>query len=542
MKAKALIVLCLVCLPSISRASVFVSEIAWMGSADDANAEWIELYNADDAAADLTSWTVAAGDGQPSLPLAGTVPPHGFFLLERTDDGTVPEVTAGQVYTGALGNTGEVLELRDASGTLVDRVDGSDNWAIGGNNTNKHTLQRAGSVGNWITAAPSPGAMNTETGDPPEEQTSTQDGTGGESTATDTTRTTGGTSGNNSSSKTTRSGSAAQTVKAAPLPPSLTVDIGTDRTVAEHVPLAFTATVRKEGGAAGEASVLTWNFGDGSQATGTNVRHVYTHEGTYVVQLHAERRVGQRTLTADDRLTVRVVALSLRIPYAAYDSIEVANDSASEVDLSRCILASGKQYFHIPQGTIVLAGAHVRFSFETTHLVVTDPRTVGIFSTDRTLIARAVLALPAHDDAVDAASSTDREPVTTVDEDADTPEDVVLASEELTPTEPEIPDVVESTAVPVATTGRESFTDGAPSDQVAAVERASPLAPRTRLFWWLAALVALIGGTAVVLVLVRREHEEIIAGYVIDEADTWDHDNDPGAASRQTPKRASRNR
>ena len=41
----ATVILFLFCTPFISFASVHVSEVAWMGSSDNANAEWIELYN-----------------------------------------------------------------------------------------------------------------------------------------------------------------------------------------------------------------------------------------------------------------------------------------------------------------------------------------------------------------------------------------------------------------------------------------------------------------------------------------------------------------
>ena len=130
-------------IPVVADASVFISEVAWMGSAEDANAEWIEIYN-NGAAVDLEGWTLNAVDGQPGIVLTGTLPADSYALLERSDDSTVPSVDAYLVYTGALGNTGEILELRDADGMLIDRVDGSNDWAIGGDNGTKETLQRSG--------------------------------------------------------------------------------------------------------------------------------------------------------------------------------------------------------------------------------------------------------------------------------------------------------------------------------------------------------------------------------------------------------------
>jgi phosphatidylserine/phosphatidylglycerophosphate/cardiolipin synthase-like enzyme len=110
---------------------VVISEIAWMGTAVSANDEWIELYNNTGSLVDLTGWTLIAADGTPSIALNGSIPAHSFFLLERTDDSTVPDVAADLLYTGDLGNVGEDLVLRDGASVVVDRVDSSAGWFSG---------------------------------------------------------------------------------------------------------------------------------------------------------------------------------------------------------------------------------------------------------------------------------------------------------------------------------------------------------------------------------------------------------------------------
>ena len=117
---------------------VVLNEIAWMGTTTSPNDEWMELHNNTTGDIDLTGWTLVAQDGTPNIALVGTIPAHGFFLLERTDDTTVPGIPADQIYTGALENGGEVLELRDASNTLHDIVDA---W-YAGDNTTKETMDR----------------------------------------------------------------------------------------------------------------------------------------------------------------------------------------------------------------------------------------------------------------------------------------------------------------------------------------------------------------------------------------------------------------
>jgi 5-methylthioadenosine/S-adenosylhomocysteine deaminase len=117
---------------------VVLNEIAWMGTLTSANDEWMELRNNTPNAINLLGWTLRAADGTPSLILSGTIPAGGYFLLERTDDNTVPGVAADQIYTGALGNAGELLSLRDDTSALQDVVSA---W-YAGNNTTKETMQR----------------------------------------------------------------------------------------------------------------------------------------------------------------------------------------------------------------------------------------------------------------------------------------------------------------------------------------------------------------------------------------------------------------
>jgi hypothetical protein len=117
--------------PGASPLDVVVREIAWMGTTTSSADEWVELYNNTAIAVDLTGWTVAAGDGTPVITLTGIISPAGHFLLERTNDDSVPGVPADQTYTGALGNDGEDLVLRDAASTVVDQVDCGAGWFAG---------------------------------------------------------------------------------------------------------------------------------------------------------------------------------------------------------------------------------------------------------------------------------------------------------------------------------------------------------------------------------------------------------------------------
>lgn len=131
--------------------SVVMNEIAWMGTTASAAAErsfpdldpesfsdeWIELLNTTADTIDLRGWLLQATDGDPAIVLTGQIPPHGHYLLERTDDNSALAAVADQIYTGNLNNAGEDLHLRNGNDS-IDRVNA---W-YAGNNTSKQTMTR----------------------------------------------------------------------------------------------------------------------------------------------------------------------------------------------------------------------------------------------------------------------------------------------------------------------------------------------------------------------------------------------------------------
>ena len=130
------------CIPKVVNAhpldgfDVFMTEIAWMGTTQSPNNEWIELYNISDQPVNIDGWELNALDGIPSIALKGTIPARSFYVLERTDDESSPAL-ADLIYTGALEDTGERLQLFDSNGALIDEING---WQGIGNSTTKHTM------------------------------------------------------------------------------------------------------------------------------------------------------------------------------------------------------------------------------------------------------------------------------------------------------------------------------------------------------------------------------------------------------------------
>ncbi|MDX1535933.1 MAG: lamin tail domain-containing protein [Candidatus Spechtbacterales bacterium] len=129
--------------------SIVINEIAWMGTKTSTANEWIELRNLEDTDINLEGWVLVASDETPEIHLKGIIKANGFFLLERTDDSTVENVAADQIYTGALSNTGELLSLIDSSGFTVYEVNSTEGWQAG-DNTTKATMELA-DTGLWQT-------------------------------------------------------------------------------------------------------------------------------------------------------------------------------------------------------------------------------------------------------------------------------------------------------------------------------------------------------------------------------------------------------
>lgn len=111
---------------------IVISEIGWAGTDTSTSDEWIELYNNTTSDINLSGWTLVAEDGTPDIMLSGIIPAGKHFLLERTDDSSVPTKAADLIYTGALSNTVEHLELKyDTS--LIDETPSGASWAAGNN-------------------------------------------------------------------------------------------------------------------------------------------------------------------------------------------------------------------------------------------------------------------------------------------------------------------------------------------------------------------------------------------------------------------------
>ena len=121
--------------------SIVINEVAWMGTKESYNNEWIELYNVSSVVLDLDGWELTTEDRSVEIKLTGKIDPKGFFLLERTDDETLPSIRADLIYKGGLNNKGEELKLINPEKEVIDEINCSSGW-FAGDNKEKMTMER----------------------------------------------------------------------------------------------------------------------------------------------------------------------------------------------------------------------------------------------------------------------------------------------------------------------------------------------------------------------------------------------------------------
>lgn len=153
---------------------VLLNEMAWMGTESSSANEWIELKNISNIHVNIFGWHLLSKGGHIDITfhaedargeVSTGIPAGGFYLLERTDDASVPDVPAHYVYSGALSGGAEGLRLFDAHCRLIDEVmtsqGGANSWPAGEKDTKK-TMERDAAGFNWHTSVVAGGTPRAE--------------------------------------------------------------------------------------------------------------------------------------------------------------------------------------------------------------------------------------------------------------------------------------------------------------------------------------------------------------------------------------------
>jgi hypothetical protein len=324
------VLLCLL-FPIVTDAAVVINEVAWMGSAASANHEWIELYN-DGSAVAVDGWTLSDGMNL-NIPLTGTIPAQSYAVLERSSDASAAG-TAFLIYTGALVNTGAVLQLKRGDGGIEDQVAGGENWvSIGGDNLTKETAQYT--TTGWVTGVGTPGARNSGTPKTPDKPTTPPE----EDKDDDKVDT----------PKPLTSKSSGETVRL--VLPGMTLKLAVDaqKIGYVHQPITFRVTPSGVGTTLVDSLTYEWNFGDGTTAFSKEPIHSYAFPGTYVVTVYGGYK--RQEQVARHEITILPVTLSLTV--SPQGNLQIHNESPYDIDISGYQVNGGKQFI-FPDRSIML--------------------------------------------------------------------------------------------------------------------------------------------------------------------------------------------
>ncbi len=321
--------------PLLSHGALIINEVAWMGTWKDGvlspNDEWIELRNTTDQAIGVSGWALSDGNTL-TITLSGSVPGNGLVLLERTDDSTVPGVSAFLVYTGALSNDGRTLTLRNSSGGIEDEVVGGAGWEnIGGDTKTEGTPQRTDHE--WITARPTPGTSTSGSVSP--KQTSTSE-----------------------KKEETNTGSGVRVSLVPSDPDTLAIEVRKPEAVYVNQPVNFTAEPSGLGKTVRNSLVYTWNFGDTNTAEGRSVTHTFHRPGTYALVLVGS--YGKYSARSVEKITVLPVALSLT---TNSDGVMIKNTASHDTDVSRHVIV-GRERFTLPKDTLIFSGESILIEWD----------------------------------------------------------------------------------------------------------------------------------------------------------------------------------
>lgn len=344
-------------------AEIIISEIAWMGTVNSANEEWIELQNTGSGSVSLTGWGIYKAGGDTLIrSLSGSISPGQYLLVCRT----TPSITnplsgicdiTGTFGGGALNNNGEHIILKDGTGLSIQNLNFSSGWPAG-NNSTKETMQWNGSI--WITAEPTPGAPNAMF----DSGSAGNQGTGGQ---------TGGQADNGNNDEDEEDSYTIVNNKIRYDKEAIEIRVENDN-VPVATPVKFSLWTRDLEGANIIRGKFLWNMGDGTEFVldrNEKFEHFYEYEGSYVVSVEYYSTFFEGIEpNATHRTTVNVSNPAITISKIHPDGgVEIRNDSGREIDLSGWSLIenTGKR-FTIPNRTFILAGRSIVFNPKQTKL------------------------------------------------------------------------------------------------------------------------------------------------------------------------------
>lgn len=103
-----------------------INEVGWTGTSASTSDEWLELYNSLPFAVGLSNFYLIGKNDRPLIELSGTINGQDYYLIERGDDLTISNLSAGLISPFVSDTVAEGLPDNDLQLTLVKKDDGEE--------------------------------------------------------------------------------------------------------------------------------------------------------------------------------------------------------------------------------------------------------------------------------------------------------------------------------------------------------------------------------------------------------------------------------
>jgi cardiolipin synthase A/B len=145
---------------------VLISEVMYDTGGYDASREYVELYNPNNVAVDLSTYKLSNKSGNFTLPSGTSIPAHSYLMVGKDSTAFATYKGFGLDVSGmnlTLTNTGDNLQLKNPAGTVVDNVAWTNyvsGWPLVASNGQVLSRITAGTdtdtSNDWTVTAPNP--------------------------------------------------------------------------------------------------------------------------------------------------------------------------------------------------------------------------------------------------------------------------------------------------------------------------------------------------------------------------------------------------
>ncbi len=400
MPKKIVLVLCGVLFfssPLLVKADVVINEIMY-APATGSNYEWVEIYNSGSDPVDLNNYRFFHGEatsGPLTLRNGSTtvLQPSEYAIIAKS-----PTVVTNYLWLNFSGmilsastlslpdsGTNTYIAISDPAKLILDHV--TYDPSLGGSKESSNSLSKIN--GSWIGATPTPGIVNQTSSNPPNTGGDTtpppdpnpiDPGSGTSDTLTDSTSGGGGT---NDAVVITPIKKEEQKIK---------TKITYKKLAFVGLPISFQAVSYGLTGELLYSGKYFWNFGDGNSKElndGNSFIYTYAYPGDYSVSLEYYSSNYSQVPDTVSKFTIKVVPMNVSISKIGTEKdffVEITNNSAYDVDISKWVLSSLEKKFIFQKNSIILAKKKITLASKITNFILGDEKNLKLTTSTGDLI------------------------------------------------------------------------------------------------------------------------------------------------------------